>query len=107
METPSPMVHVTDAAIAWLQAIDFPVDRVLRLDSADAEHLVMDFGDPQDGDFVVERDGQDLLHVSHAVTSALVEAELDCIDTSNGPRVALFAYDWDPGEQPDIYEARE
>lgn len=92
------MIQVTDDAIKWLQAIDFPVDRVLRLESTDAEHLVLTFGDPQAGDFVVEKDGEDLLHVPLALDAALMDAELDRVETANGPGLALFAYDWDPDE---------
>lgn len=92
------MIHVTDDAIRWLKAIDFPVDRVLRLEPMEEDRLVLTFGDPQAGDFVVERDGQDLLHVPRALSAGLVDAELDRVETDQGPRVALFAYDWDSDE---------
>ena len=102
------MIHVTEGAILWLQGIDIPVDRVLRLESLDAEHLALSFGDPQAGDFVVERDGQDLLHVPWSLSNALVDAELDRVETNDGPRVALFAYDWDPDESaPETDESRD
>src|SRR5438105_2584077 len=99
------MIRVTEDAINWLQELDLPVDRVLRLESTDAEDLVLTFGDPQAGDFVVEKDGQDLLHIPRSLSAALVDAELDHVQTANGPGVAIFAYDWGPDEPiPETYE---
>jgi hypothetical protein len=101
------VVHVTEGAIAWLMEIDFPVDRVLRLEAMSGGGLVLTFGDPAAGDLVIERAGQDLLHVSRAVAATLADAELDRIDTPDGPRVAIFCDDFEADANPEIYEDRE
>ena len=59
------MVRVTDAAIDVLGQIDKPADAVLRLEpDLDAGRLALQVGSPRTGDEVVEREGEDILHVS-------------------------------------------
>ncbi len=98
------MIHVSESAIEWLMRIDLPADRVLRLEPEENEELVLAFGDPKLGDVVIEREGRDLLHVAGALNATVVDGELDCIETPDGPRVALFSSDWDSDEAAETYE---
>ncbi len=72
-----------------LATIERPEGTVLRVEPAGQDRLQLVVGDAQPGDQVVEREGQDLLRISAAVTNLLDGLAMDRVDTEEGPRLTF------------------
>lgn len=83
------MIRVTDEATTLLATIDRPEGTVLRVEPAGQDRLELVVGEAQPGDQVVEREGQDLLHISGAVGNLLDGLAMDRVDTEEGPRLTF------------------
>ena len=83
------MIRVTDEATTLLATIDRPEGTVLRVEPAGQDQLQLVVGEAQPGDQVVEREGQDLLHISGAISNLLDGLAMDRVDTEEGPTLAF------------------
>lgn len=84
------MVHVSDAAIDVLEAINTPTNSVLRLEPDLAKGaLTLSLGEAREGDEVVERQGNAVLHVSGAIRQALDGATIDAVHGARGPQLTV------------------
>ncbi|MCX5999276.1 MAG: hypothetical protein NTU41_06690 [Chloroflexi bacterium] len=66
--------------------------QVLRIEDAQ-DGLSLELGWEEEGDDVVQNEGSTLLHVSPEVNQTLagVDLVIDCIDTPDGPQLAVFS----------------
>src|SRR5579884_4260512 len=65
------MIQVTESAADLLATLDRPAGRVVRLEQIDEQRLGLVLGEAREGDQVVEREGQDLLHIPAEISAAL------------------------------------
>jgi hypothetical protein len=85
------MILVTESAADLLATLDRPAGRVVRLEQVDEQRLGLVLGEARDGDQVVEREGQDLLHIPAEISAALDGVVIDKTDTPSGPRLRFRA----------------
>jgi hypothetical protein len=83
------MLAVTEPAKELLRGVDVPEDEVLRLDPQDDGRLTFVAGPPRMDDQVVERLGQEVLHIAGPVSKELDGHSLDRVDTPEGPRLTI------------------
>jgi hypothetical protein len=81
------MIQVTESAADLLATLDRPAGRVVRLEQIDEQRLGLVLGEAREGDQVVEREGQDLLHIPAEISAALDGVVIDKTDTPSGPRL--------------------
>jgi hypothetical protein len=84
------MLAVTEPAMELLRDVDVPGDEVLRLDPQDDGRLTFVAGPPRVDDQVVERLGQEVLHIAGPVSRELDGHSLDRIETPEGPRLTIL-----------------
>ncbi|MBV8529073.1 MAG: hypothetical protein JOZ75_12220 [Candidatus Dormibacteraeota bacterium] len=84
------MLNVTEPAKDLLQSLDHPAGTVVRLEPGEAAGtLSLRVGQPQVGDQVVERGGDEILHVPATVSAALDGATIDTVKTETGRRLTI------------------
>ncbi|MGH3087913.1 MAG: hypothetical protein ACRDSJ_11425 [Rubrobacteraceae bacterium] len=96
------MIQVTEEAKELFQNVEHPEGTVLRLDPVLDENtgqtqIGIAAGEPQDGDQVVDHDGEELLHIAAPVSEALDGSTLNVVDTPEGPGIGITTPDA-PGE---------
>jgi len=89
------MLAVTEPAKELLRDVDIPGDEVLRLDPQDDGRLTFVAGPARIDDQVVERLGQEVLHIAGPVSRQLDGHSLDRIETPEGPRLTILRPDED------------
>lgn len=86
------MVTVTETAIEYLIAMadanEHPEGTVLRLEPS-GQQLAFTFGPPEPGDDVIQKDGQDVLHISEVLIEPLDGAIMDTVETPEGIKLTL------------------
>lgn len=99
-------IRVTDGAKELLESVhqgmqEHPQGQVLRLEATRDQRLGFVFGEPKADDQVVERQGEDLLHIPSPLSSELDGGVIDRVDTPEGPRFG-FTMDQPPdgAQQP-------
>lgn len=95
------MISVTQEAKELFVDVDRPEGTVLRLDpvtdqSTGETQIGMSAGNFQEGDQVVEHDGEDVLYIAAPVSEALAGSTLDRVETPEGPGIGITAPDADP-----------
>ncbi len=84
------LITVTKEASALLETIERPIGTVLRLEPIEgSQGVALAVGDPQLDDLVVEQGGNDLLHVSAAISDLLEGTTIDRVETPTGASLSL------------------
>jgi Fe-S cluster assembly iron-binding protein IscA len=97
------MLTVTERAAQELRAIlvanATDPKQALRL-QADASGLFMGLDWQQEGDEVVDSEGSAILLMTPELSLALADATIDCIDTTDGPRLTIGTQEAHSHEEP-------
>lgn len=88
------MISVTEEAKELFLDVEHPEGTVLRLDpvtdqSTGETQVGISAGEQQEGDQIVERDGEDLLYIAAPVSEALDGSTLDRVETPEGPGIGI------------------
>jgi hypothetical protein len=94
------MIEVTREAKDLFLQVDHPEGTVLRLDpltdqTSGETQIGISAGTQQEGDQVVEHEGEELLYIAAPVSDALDGSTLDRVETPEGPGIGIA-----PPEQP-------
>ncbi len=88
------MIEVTEEAKELFLEVEHPEGSVLRLDpvtdqSTGETQIGIAAGEQQEGDQVIEHDGEDLLYIAAPVSEALDGSTLDRVETPEGPGIGI------------------